>query len=94
MRQYSCALMSEVDPDDLLKPEYFDVSGFKIDVDGDSVADGRIIVCPAHPQKPLFVFGTGWWEANGGTFENNPSWEVWCGMCQRYYQFSAWSYRG
>ena len=86
-----------------LEEDTFEVNkgaaGGSITLDADAVNAGDLLMCPSHPEKLLFLFGTGWWESNGGTVHHNGShhnaaFEAYCSSCQAYWSVMAWSYAG
>ena len=64
-------------------------------LDADMIADGDMLMCPKHPERVLFVFGTGWWEmVDKSDTGNNPVWEIRCSECNSQHKVTAWSYQG
>jgi len=68
--------------------------GDSLVIDGDCINDEDRLTCPVHHKEIIFVFGTGWWNLLGGTFDKNPVWSVTCWECKKEYTVKAWSYRG
>jgi hypothetical protein len=66
----------------------------KVEIDADCIRDGDTLMCPTCNDVPIFVFGTGWWEANGGTFDTNAEFKAWCPKHGCYIVITTWSYRG
>lgn len=70
-------------------------------IDGDCVDQGQYLMCPDHPDHVIYVFGTDWWQALGGTFEKNPvkrfhcpGWEEDGQVHHHSVEIEFWSYRG
>lgn len=67
---------------------------YALEIDADCVREGDYLMCPNHLDRPIFLFGTGWWKAHGGTFENNAQIDAYCYLCRRNIRIDTWSWRG
>jgi hypothetical protein len=66
-----------------------------LEIDGDCVLDGDVLVCPEHHESIIWTFTKGWWTDMGGSFEENPVWNTTiCLSCRKVWSITAWSYRG
>ena len=67
------------------------------DLDVDASNDGDYIVCPEHPDEIIYVFGTNFWQKEGG--ESSFGWSTiwvkgWCYKCLKTYRIPLGSYGG
>lgn len=63
-------------------------------MDADCVNDGDSLTCPTDKEQVIFVFGTDWWRAHGGSETKNAYIKAWCRACCKYILIDTWSYRG
>ena len=66
----------------------------QLEIDADCVVDGDVLMCPIHHDCQIYVFGTNWWNHEGGSFEVNAKFDAWCCQGQHTIKVDAWSWRG
>lgn len=65
-----------------------------LELDADCVRVGMKLMCSTHNNSIIYVFGTHWWEHEGGSFEKNAIINAWCGEGCHNVLVDTWSYRG